>query len=328
MSFKNAIIRGVNVANAVYQKQPDGVAKGDPKYIISRSDLVDILACPIKWLKAKGDGSTAMTYGNLLDCMILTPEKFDELFIVAPETYPAADGTDKPWTGQAKYCKQWKADVEADGQTVIKADDYASAVEATHALANDNDIADILANSDKQVMVVAEYHDADTGLVVPIRVLTDVVPTASHPRWGKCLSDLKTASCAAQHVWEGEVFKYGYDMQASLNLDLHTLANPKEERIEFRHLIQESSEPFISARRLLSEEYIQLGRARVNSALRFYCKCLHFNVWPDFETGRNAHNGWSITEPRPWMQEAAFEPEYEWPKERQAIDLDDQGIIP
>jgi len=52
----------------------------------------------------------ALFFGRMVHSRILTPDAPLPEVVAIPETYPAEDGTNKPWHGGAKYCKQWLAD--------------------------------------------------------------------------------------------------------------------------------------------------------------------------------------------------------------------------
>jgi hypothetical protein len=326
--FKNAKIIGENVLFEVYSKQPDGAVRGDPRFIMSRGELADFISCPQKWIESPQSESTeALRYGSLIDVRVLMPETFEQLYVIAPETYTNDDGVEKPWNLNAKACRRW-VETHSD-RIVIKQKDLDESDEAITRLYKDSDIKAFLDCSKKQVMVMADYVDTETSLVIPIRVLTDCAPDPKHARFGKSLGDLKTSQDASRGKWRKSVSNFNYDMQASLNIDLHTAAAPDIERIEFRHLIQESDAPFQTGRRILSTEFIQIGRAKYMAALKLYCQCLKHNFWPDYEIGENVMNGWSLTEPTQWdIEDALQEVVVDFPKPKEESKASDADLIP
>ena len=129
MSFHDCKIIKENCPYDEYHKQD--AKRGDKNYSMSRSELVEFASCPAKWiLGPQSDDSTPSTnWGSMIDCLLTSPDKFDALFAVAPETYPGkpdADGNDPKFTLASKWCKAWKA--EQGDKTVIKAPVKAEAI--------------------------------------------------------------------------------------------------------------------------------------------------------------------------------------------------------
>lgn len=325
--FINAENLGAGISYELYSTQPKGCQRGDLTYIMSRGELMDFYACPMRWLNSPVEEPTnALKYGSLLDMLALTPEKFGDIYAVAPETYTSDKGEEKPWNMNANFCKDWVA--KRSDMIVVKNQDVEEAKTAVKRLLEDERISAFMACSQKQVMVRADFKDEATGFSIPVHVLTDLVPDPKHPLYGKSLGDFKTSKDAAPSRWAREVGNYSYHVQAALNLDLHIAAAPDVERIEFRHLIQESSAPFQTGRRILSEEFIQLGRAKYLAALKLYAQCLRHNFWPDFETGNKVMNGWSLTEPSAWEVSQSFESEVNFPSKPATKNPEPADLIP
>ena len=51
--FSGGKIIGVGVSHDEYAKQPNGVKRGDPAYIMSRGSLMEFSACPHKWIAGR-----------------------------------------------------------------------------------------------------------------------------------------------------------------------------------------------------------------------------------------------------------------------------------
>jgi hypothetical protein len=299
MKFHNAKIIGTEIDPTVYHRQE--AKRGSPEFIMSRGALMEFLNCPSRWLNGyEGEDSKATDWGSLIDTLALSPERFGELYSVAPEHYPdKKTGEPKPWNWNATFCDEWRS---AQGnRTVIKSVERSRADAAIESLHRDKAIAELIAHSTTQVFVMAEYHDADTKLVVPLKALVDLVPEANHPTFGKALADFKTAATANPSAWPRTVFQRGYDTQAALYIDLYVAATG-EERIEWLHAIQESFPPYQTGRRLLSQEFIEIGRAKYQRALKLYCHCLKNDFWPGYDdVGDMIMPGWKLTEPEAWM---------------------------
>lgn len=115
-----------------------GKQKGDPGWIVSRSDLLAVHHCPQEWVEAPPKTPTAsMRLGSLVDCMTLTPHLIAKRYTVRPDTYTSAPDpstvaltTGFPggdWNPRTKPCREWKAKQEAEGKTVLTPDQLAEA---------------------------------------------------------------------------------------------------------------------------------------------------------------------------------------------------------
>lgn len=290
------------VGNSDYMRQD--VKRGDPKFVMSRSELKNFAVCPSRWLAGYREETTKeMGYGDLLDCLLFTPVDFPVRFVVAPDTYPAKGKKkddpeiQKPWNRNADYCREWE---EVQSGTVIKVEQLQSAQNAKAVLLKDPAIKSMIRASDHQTLITAEYEDRDTRLTVHLKGLVDIAPGNEISEYDKCLADFKTCNSAHPIVWAKEVNKYGYDMQSALYLDIWNAATG-EDRCEFRHVLQENFPPYQIGKRILSQEFLNIGRAKYQSALRLYCQCLATDTWPNYETGNEVIDGWSITQPDQWM---------------------------
>lgn len=309
--FRKAAVIDSGVDGGVYLRQEPGLERGDPAFVMSRSALMAFRACPAKWKAGYESRDTTSTdWGTLLDCRVLTPKRFAERYILQPEHCPATKtmqcvkdgeavvGEAVDWAPASAFCKAWKREQEKHGLHVLTAAEKRDSDLALKTLADDTRIATLLVASQTQVLVLGEYHDRTTDLVVPVKTLIDLVPNKLSVH-GNCLADLKSARTAAPRAWQRVVDEMGYDAQAAMNLDLYNLAT-QEQRNTFCHVIQENTPPFQTARRMLSLEFVNLGRAKILSALRRYCLCLAAGHWPDYDED-SPYNGWGLTEPAAWM---------------------------
>lgn len=308
--LSNGRVIGAGIDPMKYHKMAneDGslMKRGQKDFVMSRSELCEFAICPSRWINGyRGDSETSSTeWGQLIDCMVLEPEKFNERFAVTPQTYPdAKTGEPKTWNWNANHCKEWRDNL--NGKIAVKWETFNSAEEAVTRLKSDKLLSALIDCSQKQVFVMAEYHDHETGLVVPIKTLIDLLPAKNHPQFGKSIADLKTSVSAVPRDWRRFVFECDYHTQAALYIDAYTAAT-NEERIEFRHVIQENFHPYETSRRILSSEFLELGRAQYLQALKRYCQCLESGEWPSYDDeGREVIEGWQLVQPEAWMIDRA-----------------------
>lgn len=306
--IQNAKVVGENISPEVYARQEPGIERGNPQFVMSRSELMAFANCPHKWLKV-GSGferNDASEWGSAIDCLLLTPSRFEIDFLVKPATYPdAKTGEPKPFTASSNWCKEWLAKNDDGSKTLIKADEFARMREAILAFGDSREVMAILPKAKKQVMCVAEWNDRATGITVPIKVLLDLVPDASDPQFGKVLFDLKTTTNASQEAWQSKVFKMHYCEQAALFLDVYRAATG-EDRLEFWHIVQEDEPPYEVAiwplstgadgETAASVGFVGLGRMKYESAMERYCQCLKTGIWHGYNP-----NSQTYLEPALWM---------------------------
>lgn len=301
--------------------------RGEKDRVMSRSDLVKFAKCPRKWLRGEPEEEAdSLEFGALLDCLALTPDRYEASYAVCPEVYPSRGmqcpscgsvtdsasckkckkerveiTVEKEWIWSADYCAKWRTDREAEGRACVKADVASEAWKAVARLWQDSLIESFVKASARQTMVCVDWHDPETGIVVPIKCLLDLVPDRKSD-FGTMLGDLKTARNASKGAWGRVVDAEGYDVQAALYMDAWNAATG-ENRDTFAHIIVENQPPYETARRILSDEFINKGRGQYQNALMDYCQCLKSGDFPGYDDHpRNRTlDGWTVIEPELWQ---------------------------
>jgi len=311
---------------AKYHSLGEFAERGDPARVMSRSQLALFDECPREWMDgAKVERTKAMDWGTLMDARITNPSMLAK-FVPAPATYQAPESlkkcapmVDKPWNMNATVCKDWWAMQEKMGLIPVKSEIWEASKLATVALCRDKIAGAFVASCEFQVQVLCEWVDEITGIVVPLKCLVDLVPNfarlagteneriaySTQPwNWDVFLGDFKTANDLSAHGWQRTVFDQDYHVQAALYLDAWNAATG-EKRNTFVHILQKSSAPFQTARRMLDEEYLELGRLTYRRQLNRYCQCLQSGEWPDYDSDRQEFgeiiDGFRLVSPLPWM---------------------------
>lgn len=299
--FRNGKIVKADVDPADYHRE--NTKRGQPDFVMGRSSLMSFSRCPHRWLMGyERKDSDATEWGNIMDCKVLAPEKFLDRYAVKPAQYPDEKGKMRDFHGGSTWCKQWLADHA--GKECISADLHTRTNNAVKFLYGDAEAREFVKCSRKSVMVVAEYADPETGLVIPVKILIDLLPATGHPKFGKGIGDYKTGADAHPFPWGRSVNTYGYHVQAGFYIDVYSAAVPQE-RDTFYHIVQESDAPWEVGKRILSQEFLDIGREKYLEALQLYCQCLKANIWPPYEMakpGRLIIDGWLVTVPEPWMR--------------------------
>lgn len=285
---------------AIYNGDPrmyhvaDAIPKGQPGFVMSRSELARFARCPSRWLRLPAEEKTpAMEWGSLLDTIVLNPELFEKTYAVAASEYPAtptkkgAPEVMKPWNWNATFCDDWRTEQQQAGKEVVKSGDAALAWKAAKRFNADPVIARVLACSKRQVVFHADYHDVDdngeplTGLIIPVKCMIDLLPDPDS-EFGECIADFKTTDDASPRSWERTVASQNYALQAALYLDIAN-AVLGSQYYRWLFLVQECEEPWETARRELFSEWIDLGRTEYRRWLQWYCKCLSTGRFPSYD---------------------------------------------
>jgi len=331
MSFQNAKIVGVGVNSDAYHSQPIE-SRGSKDFAMSPSSLKPFLECPSRWKAGyQSPESEAKDWGNLLDTLLLTPDQFKSRYAVKPATYPS-DGkkgeppTEKPWNGNSTWCREW---IESQGdKCVISKAELETAQTAVKKLLADETIAELLETSQKQVHVTGEWHDKATGIIVPVQCLIDIVPNGDSP-FCKCLCDLKSTRNAGQRPFSRWCFTAGYHIQAAFDLALFMAAvNPTndpngQDRNTWLFIVQENYAPFEIGRRMLSSDFIDLGRQTYTHALGRYAKCLKTGLWPQYDEPEQ----FSLVSPEPWQAFDALQDALDGQAEAREQAFEDDGEV-
>ena len=302
--FQNCKVVGVGVNSETYHSQKG--ERGSKDFIMSPSALKAFAECPSRWRAGyESPDSEAKQFGSLLDCLFLTPDQFKGRYAVKPATYKdAKSGDDKPWNGNSNVCKEWLAD--HDGFNIVSGAELTNAENAVNRLLSDETISSYHKASDKQVHVAGEWLDAKTGLIIPVQCLIDFVPRKDS-EFQKSLGDLKSTRNAGQRPFSRWCFTAGYHIQAAFDLALYTAATG-EDRCEWIFILQENYAPFETGRRLLGQDFLDIGRQSFTYALEKYVRCLKTGEW----TGYDPSEEFSLVVPEVWMEFSSLEDKLEY----------------
>lgn len=299
--FTNARIVRVGADPGEYSYELE--ERGSPTFTMRAHVLTEIRRNPRRWaLGYVSPESKAKEYGEMLDCLALTPHQWPSRFCVLPEDAPRRPSerqrnAKKPSEDTIAACKWWDQwNANHVGCAVVDNETNGAVHAALKRLQGDERICGFIRSGKAQVWVEATYNDRETGIAVPVKGLIDVVPDCEHPIYGKCLGDLKTTKSAEPRRFARDAFAYGYHVAAALYLDLYTAATG-EDRTDFVHIVQESFPPYEPRMPLMASSFVNLGRLIYQDTLALYCRCLKSNNWPSYDQdGR-----WPITEPESWM---------------------------
>ncbi len=267
---------------------------------MSSSAIRDFSICPSRYRAGHEDEETSesMDFGSLVDCLILSADQFEKRYVIQPDTYTNEKSEIKPWNWNSNVCKAWRD--KQNNLSIVSQEKFDESILAVKRLKDDPTISSFLDQSDKQVWLVGEWKDKETKLKIPLKALLDVVPRLDSEYSG-CVGDLKTTRDAAPVAWNRSLFNFGYHLQSAFYLDFYRALDPM--RDTFCFIVQENKGPYESGKRIMHQDFLEIGRQEYQKALSDYCQCLKSGKFPGYDDTDEAVQGWSTCYPEPWMEQ-------------------------
>lgn len=192
--------------------------------------------------------SDALTFGNLYDCLLLTPS-------LAPEQFAVLNDAEMEKGIKAvniKNTKEYKsrlaeftAEAEETGKIVVTEADWKSARDMIDRLADEGLLDDVLSGGQPQV----EFNETIEG--IPLRGFIDYL----HPDFV-----LDSKSTRSMKKFRYDVGSFCYDIQAYI----YTLVTGKR---DFYWLVQEKNEPYYPGLVKCSEKTLFTGEMKFDDAI-------------------------------------------------------------
>lgn len=96
----------------------------------------------------------------------------------------------------------------------------------------------------------------------------------------KLILDYKTTDISSPESWMRSIPAQGYDLQAAWYL--RALQQYSEMPANFVFMVQETSAPYACYFVGMSPAYLEVGRQKVDAALRMWSECVRKGIWPDY----------------------------------------------
>ena len=307
-----------------YLQIGEGIPRGLPEYVMSRSELMRFKECNERWqLGIPRDTSRSLDFGSMIDGIItLSDDEFNRCYVIAPEEYLSTrwvcpqcesespkqakcrnckvdrveQAVSLPWNANSDACRKMMADWEDSGRTMFRQKDYLNGQKAQQRFKESQDgwLWSYSQQSKSQVMLRLDWQDKATGIRVPVKCMIDFAPKEDSFLFCDSLGDLKTTKDARYPAWVKQVYEHHYHVQAAMYLDMWNFLFSGEyrRRTRFYHLIMENVAPYVCTYRELDPEFIQMGRETYQDALDSYCACLKNKVWPGYDTEPSRPKKW------------------------------------
>ena len=307
--------------------EPSTAPPGDPHAVVDALTLLEFARCPKRLVSRQGPPEPALSIQvNALRHVVLAPAAFDKRFRVRPDTYtvsvltcPSCKSTSaasvcrkcglrranvtstRPWASGAESCRLWREQAERDGVQPLRSDQQAALKLAFGRLAQDPYVAPLLADNLGPLRLEGAWHDAETGLDIPVQALVDFVPPPTSQYWD-CIAFLWGTQDASPDSWTRSAYYGALQMMAALALDLFN-AVQDEPRRRILFALSETNPPFEVGRRLLTPDLVQQGRAQYQQWLTRYAQAVHQKVWPGYDPDADAREAWTPVDVEPWMKD-------------------------
>ena len=234
---------------------------------ISSTGISLIMDCPKRYwweFQSKSEKhKKAKQYemGSALHTCILEPDKFQDRFYLARETFDMR-------TKAGKEAME-KAEKEADGRTILRGVDC-ELLMAMECSVKEHPVWQKIKLSEGNIEDSVYW---DGGIYkTRLRARPDFFNS-------EVVIDLKTTDCLSN--FSKSVYNFGYHRQAAMQLDgLQKIDGMKR---LFAFCVVEKKPPYLTAWFTLDEKSLEQGRKEYLGAAAVYSECLRANEWPGYE---------------------------------------------
>lgn len=213
--------------------------------------------------KAEKTESDAMRIGSAFHTLLLEPAKFDSRVLV--------------WSGKPRNTTAGKEDfaqatAEANGRLLIKQDELAELKHMAESILSQPVASKVIG---KDGYIEPSFFWVDEQLKVFVKSRPD------YYREDGIVLDLKTTADASREEFERSVVKFGYDIQAYMQMEAIERCTGKRPD-NFVFICVEKEPPYATAFYVADQNMLDCGAFRYRKLLEKYAECLHLNTWPGY----------------------------------------------
>lgn len=294
----------------VAAEMPDNVYRDIPAINHSSLKKMELSADRFKWeMEHPSERSSAMAIGSAIHMAILEPDKFDSTYKVKrpkpvemerpPElaaiTRKSKEGKAKIDEWEATWKPKYDAELaawekERGCSTMISSDEMDVIYRICERTHDNEEFAKYFRTGHKEKVFTAK--DPETGLWLKCKP-DNFIPELN------VIIDLKTTDCAAPGVFNYDITKYKYYVQAAFYMDVVELATGSRPDA-FAIIAVEKARNCDIAKFTFEDCDLEIGRKQYRAWLRQLAECLHTNKWPGYA------NEWNVWKPARYMIEGDF----------------------
>lgn len=240
----------------------------------------------VRYMTEKKQPTPAMEFGNMVDCLILTPDEFDKKFVSIPE------GLKKPSITQINaknpsdetiiQVQKWNAWAEENkGKKWVSADDIAEAKMLAEKTFKNEKAAELLSRVVSTQHKI-EWRDPETFL--PMVGYIDAVGDTF-------IADLKTASSGDPETFARQAYDMGYHIQCGAYLEAMKIKRGMFP--DFYFIVVETTAPNNITIYKADKDFIELGIEQYKYLLLEIKMCDETDQW---------HKGYEFHTPTGYFQ--------------------------
>jgi hypothetical protein len=238
---------------------------------ISASGLKKIADCPAKFWATSclnpnrfpPEESKALDLGRAAHALVLGEPEFAAHFIISPYD-----------DFRSKDAREWR---DAQTLVILKSPDFETVRAMADAQRASPVVMQAFEKGEPEVSLI--WKDAETGIWLKSR--PDWLP---HDPQSRFLVDYKTAVTIEPRRLSADAFKFGYHVQAALQLDAVQIVLGIKRPLGIAHVVQEKEPPYLADLRMFGPEQLDYGRLIYRKALRRFADCLSSGKWPGYTT--------------------------------------------
>lgn len=245
----------------------------DPKLCdgpsVSASGLKQIAECPAKYWafsplnpnRIERKESKALDIGRAAHALVLGEPEFAAHFIISPfDDF-------KP-----KAAREWR---DAQTLTILKEEDLKTVRAMADAQRASPVVMQAFEKGAPEVSLI--WKDRETGVWLKSR--PDWLP---HDPKMSFVVDYKSAITIEPRRLSNDAFKFGYHVQAGLQMDAVQIVLGIKNPCGIAHVCQEKDPPYLVDLRMFQPEALDYGRLIYRKALRTFADCLSSGKWPAY----------------------------------------------
>jgi hypothetical protein len=211
-----------------------------------------------------------MVLGRAAHHLLLGQPAFAREFVITPQMAADAKGVLKPWSYQLTSAKEWKAQQEKSGLTVLTVEQAEAVMAMAERLGREPLIRAGVLNGYSEITLA--WQDRDSGVWLLAR--PDVIPTDDD------FCDLKTTRDVVSYGnLVRAIGEHGYHCQAALTGEGWRVLEGKPMK-SFSFYFVESRRPHCARMVTLKAEDLDLGWRQCRSALKRFVTAMNSGSWP------------------------------------------------
>ena len=252
--------------------------------------------------KKDEEATEAQAFGTLYHSFILEPERFKAETVVlndaVREACFAASPKAKGFSKALKAYKDWKAEQDAAGRTVVDEGEILRMDAMRDAILADPDIAEELAAEDARLELTILFGwPLGNGEFLQCKARLDHVQKET-------ILDLKTAREVEPEHFARSAVRYGYDRQLAFYrvafcnsfMDDPLEAIKTEVELNCGFFAQKKTAPFVPALHWMPSDWLDYSHREMDATVHRFADCIRTNHWPT--------HGATVLMPPTWMEEA------------------------